>query len=126
METQRHSESVRALDRWLLSAKKVMLRQPQELVRHEHALSSRDNAHVVDEEDGGQAVDLEDRRHLGLVVRVDLEEAAAIPKMSCGLLELRGHQLARATPNGVDVDDDGRRAVLDRLLKLGGVDLRVA
>ena len=27
-------------------------------------------------------------------------------------------------PHGVDVDDDGRRAILDRLLELGGVHLR--
>ena len=86
METQRHSESVRALDRWLLSAKKVMLRQPQELVRHEHALSSRDNAHVVDEEDGGKAVDLQDGRNIGLLIRVDLEKAAPLTKVGCSLL----------------------------------------
>ena len=98
METQRHSESVRALDRWLLSAKKVMLRQPQELVRHEHALSSRDNAHVVDEEDGRKAVDLQDGRNIGLLIRVDLEKADPLTKMRCSLLQLRCQQLARAAP----------------------------
>ena len=60
------------LDDGLLSAEEVVLGERLQLVRHQHTLRARDDAHIVDEEDGRQPVDLEDRRDLRLLVRADL------------------------------------------------------
>jgi len=49
-----------------------------ELVRHERALCPHHDRHVVDQQHRGQTAHLQRVCHLGLVVRVNLEDATAV------------------------------------------------
>mmetsp|Transcript_42430 Transcript_42430/g.93001 ORF Transcript_42430/g.93001 Transcript_42430/m.93001 type:complete len:206 (-) Transcript_42430:35-652(-) len=105
------------------SIEEVVLCQLQDFIRHKCALRPHHHLHVVDQEHRRKPLDRKGRGDLRLLVRVDLEHTAAIAKRLRRLFELRRHQLARAAPRGEDVDEDGRRAVLNLLLKLRCVNL---
>eukprot|EP00327_Prymnesium_parvum_P011450 CAMPEP_0184376814 /NCGR_PEP_ID=MMETSP0007-20130409/1779_1 /TAXON_ID=97485 /ORGANISM="Prymnesium parvum, Strain Texoma1" /LENGTH=152 /DNA_ID=CAMNT_0026720507 /DNA_START=560 /DNA_END=1015 /DNA_ORIENTATION=+ len=101
----------------------MVLHQFLELVGHESALRSHDDAHVIDEKYRRQPADLQRGRHVRLFLRVDLQHAASPLQPLGDLLQLGSHELARAAPDGHHVDQDRRRAVLDLLLKLSSVHL---
>lgn len=57
-----------ALDARSLGTKEVVVGQLLQLVGHEHAFGARNDAHVVDEKDSWEPIDLENGGYLGLLV----------------------------------------------------------
>uniref|UniRef100_A0A7S2MDE3 Uncharacterized protein n=1 Tax=Haptolina brevifila TaxID=156173 RepID=A0A7S2MDE3_9EUKA len=98
------------------------------VLHHEHALRPRDDPHVVDKKNRRKLIDPQHIADLGLLVGVNLEETAAVTVVLGNFLELRQHLLARPTPFGKHIDNDGDlgvEALLDRLIKLSCRHLRM-
>ncbi len=81
-----------------------------------------DDLAVAHGEDGRDGLDLEGRRHPGVVVDVDLHELDGAVGCFDHLLENGAEGAARAAPRGPEVDDDGNldRPVENVLLE-GGI-----
>src|SRR3989454_11469670 len=82
----------------------------------------RDLLTVVDKQKGGNAADAKALRKVWRRIAVDFHQLEAARALLGDLLHDRRHDPARAAPGSPEIDQDGKRALLDhrRIVSLAG------